>query len=118
MAMRVPSTSSMKYWFSEIDKRQYLIQLAIYKFLLEQAGMPVDEVFILFVDTANFGNLKFVSIPELGIGTDVIEAKLLQLHAALNSSPIYTPDQYRVKEAVDEVDDSIFDLSDFDYGKE
>jgi len=116
--IELKSTSSMKYWYSDIDRYQYLVQLAIYKHLLAENGLPVDEVFILFVDTANFGNIKFVSIPELGIGTDVIEAKLLQLHAALNASPIYTPDQYRLKEAVDEVDDSIFDLSDFDYGKE
>lgn len=118
--IELKSTSSMPYRFSEIGKHQYLIQLAIYKFLLEQAGTPVDEVFILFVDTANFGNIKFVSIPELGIGTDLIESKLRQLHAALTASPIYTPDQYRLREQSEsfDVDDSIFDLSDFDYGKE
>ena len=118
--IELKSTSSMKYWYSEIDRYQYRDQLAIYKHLLAENGLPVDEVFILFVDTANFGNLKFASIPELGIGTDLIESKLRQLHAALNASPIYTPDKYRLRDEqpVDEVDDSIFDLSDFDYGKE
>ena len=115
--IELKSTSSMKYWYSDIDRYQYLVQLAIYKHLLAENVLPIDEVIILFVDTANPGNLKFVSIPEMGIGTDLIEAKLLQLHAALNATPIYTPDKYRVREAVDEVDD-IFDLSDLDYGKE
>lgn len=116
--IELKSTSSMKYWYSDIDRYQYLVQLAIYKHLLAENGLPVDEVIMLFVDTANPGNLKFVSIPEGGIGTDLIEAKLLQLHAALNATPIYTPDKYRVREAVDEVDDSMFDLSDLDYGVE
>lgn len=116
--IELKSTSSMKYWYSDIDRYQYLVQLAIYKHLLAENGLPVDEVIILFVDTANFGNLKFVSIPELGIGTDLIEAKLRQLHAALNATPIYTLDKYRVREAVDEVDDGMFDLSDLDYGVE
>jgi CRISPR/Cas system-associated exonuclease Cas4 (RecB family) len=120
--IELKSTSSMKYWYSDIDRYQYLVQLAIYKHLLAENVLPVDEVIILFVDTANPGNLKFVSIPERGIGTDLIEAKLLQLYAALNAAPVYTPDHYRLRDeqgaTVDEVDDGMFDLSDLDYGVE
>jgi len=107
----------MKYWYSDIDRYQYLVQLAMYNHLLRENGLPVDEVFILFMDTANFGNIKFVSIPELGIGTDLIEAKLCQLHAALNATPVYTPDQYRLREQSESFDvDQFFD--DTDFGRE
>ena len=116
--IELKSTSSMKYWYSEIDRYQYRDQLAIYKHLLAENGLPVDEVFILFVDTANFGNLKFASIPELGIGTDLIEAKLRQLHAALNATPVYKPDMYRLREEQGEQFDVEDYLSDVDFGKE
>ena len=116
--IELKTTSSMKYWYSEIERYQYLVQLAVYKHLLTENDYPIDEVLILFVDTANFGNLKFVSIPLEGIGTDLIEAKLLQLYAALNASPVYTPDKYRLRDEQPVDEDDIFDLSDLDYRME
>ena len=48
----------------------------------------------------------------------MIEAKLRQLHAALNATPVYKPDMYRLREEQGEQFDVDDYLGDVDFGKE
>lgn len=112
MIFDVKTTSNFDWFARDIEKYQYIQQLAIYRNLCEYNSIPVDrelpnfsentQAFIVAIDTTLCGNMKLYKIDGEFLGSDVFSskvsalAKILDLNAnqTVNTESLYEPSTY------------------------